>query len=176
MDCATARRENPPVTEILPARGAGDLKALRELFREYAQGVAEPCCFAGFERELTGLPGEYAPPRGALLLARDGRSAAGCVALRREDDHSGEMKRLYVRAPWRGRGLGRALALAAIAAARGAGYRRLLLDTLPKMTEAIALYRSLGFQPTGPYSATPTPGALCFALSLAQPGHRGGTN
>jgi len=153
--------------EILAAGSAEELDAVRALFREYAQGVAEPCCFAGFERELAGLPGEYAPPPGALLLARDGSDAAGCVALRRHDPESGEMKRLYVRAPWRGAGLGRALGLAAIGAAREAGYARLLLDTLPKMTEAIALYGTLGFRPTGPYSATPTPGAIFFELPLA---------
>jgi len=168
MDGATARRENAFMVEILAARGADDLDVIRALFREYAEGVGEPCCFAGFERELAGLPGEYAPPQGALILARDGSAAAGCVALRRQDAERGEMKRLYVRARWRGTGLGRALALAAIGAAREAGYARLVLDTLPKMSEAIALYRTLGFKPSGPYSATPTPGAIFYELSLTE--------
>jgi GNAT superfamily N-acetyltransferase len=152
--------------EILAARTASDIEIARILFREYEQGVAEPCCFAGFERELAALPGEYAPPGGALLLARDSGGDAGCVALRRLDAARGEMKRLYVRGGRRGSGLGRSLALAAIEAARGAGYSRLVLDTLPKMTEAIALYNALGFAPTGPYSSTPTPGAIFFQLSL----------
>jgi GNAT superfamily N-acetyltransferase len=154
------------MARILDARTAADLDSVRILFREYAQGVAEPCCFAGFESELAALPGDYAPPAGALLLARDAAGDAGCVALRRLDAARGEMKRLYVRGDRRGSGLGRELALAAIAAARTAGYKGVVLDTLPKMSEAIALYRSLGFAPTGPYSAAPTPGAIFFQLTL----------
>ena len=152
--------------EILAAQSPAEIASVRTLFREYERGVAEPCCFAGFERELAALPGEYLPPAGALLLARDAAGDAGCVALRRLDAGRGEMKRLYVRGDRRGSGLGRALALAAIEAARRAGYNCLMLDTLPKMTEAIALYRALGFTPTGPYSATPTPGAVFFQLKL----------
>jgi len=156
--------------QIVPADSADDVECVRVLFREYAQGVAEPCCFAGFEQELAALPGEYALPAGSLLLARDGAGAAGCVALRPLDARSAEMKRLYVRAQYRGAGLGRALATAAIGAAREAGYARIVLDTLPKMVEAIALYRALGFRPTGPYSAAPTPGAIFFELSLRKTG------
>jgi ribosomal protein S18 acetylase RimI-like enzyme len=152
--------------QIAQARSADDLECVRTLFREYAQGVAAPCCFADFERELAGLPGEYAPPAGGLFLARDGAGAAGCVALRALDSRSAEMKRLYVRAQHRGAGLGRALAAAALATAREARYARMVLDTLPKMTEAIMLYRSLGFRPTGPYSPAPTPGAIFFELEL----------
>lgn len=154
------------MAQILDARTASDLDSVRALFREYEQGVAEPCCFAGFEKELAALPGDYAPPAGALLLARDAAGDGGCVALRRLDAARGEIKRLYVRSDRRGGGLGRELALAAIAAARKAGYKGLVLDTLPKMTEAIALYRALGFSPTGPYSAAPTPGAIFFQLTL----------
>jgi ribosomal protein S18 acetylase RimI-like enzyme len=155
------------MAQIVYVRTASDLDSVRALFREYADGVAEPCCFVGFERELAALPGDYAPPSGALLLARDAAGDAGCVALRRLDAARGEMKRLYVRSDRRGSGLGRELASAAIAAARGAGYSGMVLDTLPGMTEAIALYRSLGFTPTGPYSAEPTPGAIFFQLSLS---------
>ena len=157
------------------ASSARDLDDARVLFREYADGVAEPCCFASFEQELAGLPGEYAPPGGALLLARvntrglagDGVVAVGCVALRRHDPSSGEMKRLYVRDRYRGSGLGRRLAGDVIGECRKRGYARLLLDTLPKMTEAIALYRSLGFRETEPYSSAPTPGAIFFELKLS---------
>lgn len=152
--------------QIFPARDAADIESARRLFREYAEWVAEPCCFASFEQELAGLPGEYAPPAGALLLARGEAGAAGCVALRRLDAGSAEMKRLYVRAQYRRARLGRALAAAAIGAARAAGYRRLLLDTLPKMDEAIALYRALGFRARGAYSGSPTPGAIFFELGL----------
>ena len=121
--------------------------------------VDEPCCFVDFERELASLPGEY-----RLFLADD---AAGCVAVRLLDPQTAEMKRLYVRAAHRGKGLGRALAEAAITAAREAGCARIVLDTLPKMAEAQGLYRTLRFRPIAPYLKNPTPGALCFELSLS---------
>ena len=139
---------------------------MRALFREYERWVDEPCCFASFERELAELPGEYGPPAGLLLLAHEDGVPAGCVALRPLDGDNCEMKRLYVRPAYRGRGLGRRLAEAVVGAARAAGCRVLLLDTLPKMTPAIALYGALGFVPRGPYAAAPTPGALFFELRL----------
>ncbi len=152
--------------EIAPA-GAADLDEIRAMFREYSALVAEALCFQGFDQELESLPGAYAPPSGALLIARDGAAAAGCVALRRIDARTGEMKRMYVREAWRGKGVGRRLALAVIAEAKRRGHARLVLDTLPKLGAAIALYRDLGFRETGPYLASPTPGALCFELSLS---------
>jgi len=129
--------------------------------------VAEALCFQNFDQELAALPGEYAPPGGALLIARDADVAAGCVALRRLDAGTGEIKRMYVRERYRGSGLGRRLALAAIEEARKRSYTRVLLDTLPKLAPAIALYRDLGFRETGPYLACPTPGALCFELRIS---------
>ncbi len=152
--------------EIAPA-GAADLDEIRAMFREYSALVAEALCFQGFDQELESLPGAYAPPSGALLIARDGAAAAGCVALRRIDARTGEMKRMYVREAWRGKGVGRRLALAVIAEAKRRGHARLVLDTLPKLGAAIALYRDLGFRETGPYLARPTPGALCFELSIS---------
>jgi len=137
------------------------------LFREYAGLVAEALCFQDFDRELAVLPGAYAPPGGVLLIARDADAAAGCVALRRLDAGSGEMKRMYVRERYRGGGLGRRLATEVIEEARKRKYARLVLDTLPKLAPAIALYRDLGFRETGPYLASPTPGALCFELRLS---------
>ena len=129
--------------------------------------MAEALCFQNYDAELAALPGDYAPPGGALLIARDGQGAVGCVGLRRHDAQSGEMKRMYVRDRGRGSGLGRSLALAVIEEARRRSYRRLLMDTLPKLTAAIALYRSLGFREIGPYLSCPTPGAICFELSLS---------
>ena len=137
------------------------------LFGEYAVLVAEALCFQNFDAELAALPGEYAPPGGVLLIARDGDAPAGCVALRRLDAGSGEMKRMYVREAYRGSGLGRRLAVAVIEEARKRGYTRVLLDTLPKLAPAIALYRDLGFRKTAPCLASPTPGALCFELRLS---------
>ena len=166
LDGAPRSRENRGMLELRQATSPADIEAVRALFREYERWVDEPCCFATFEQEVEALPGEYAPPAGRLFLAEEAGASAGCVALRRLDAQAGEMKRLYVRPPFQGRGLGRRLATEVIAAARQAGYTRLLLDTLPKMASAIALYRALGFAPCGPYSAAPTPGAIFFELQL----------
>jgi ribosomal protein S18 acetylase RimI-like enzyme len=136
---------------LVEATGPAEVGAVRELFAEYARGVGEPCCFEDFEAYK-------------LFLLDD---AAGCVALRILDARTAEMKRLYVRDRHRGRGLGRALAQAAIAAARAAGCERIVLDTLPKMKEAQALYAALGFRRIEPYLPVPTPGALCFELRLS---------
>ncbi|MEO8143311.1 MAG: GNAT family N-acetyltransferase [Betaproteobacteria bacterium] len=152
---------------IAPASSARDIADVRMLCREYAGLVAEALCFQNFDQELDALPGEYAPPGGALLIARDAGAAAGCVALRRIDAGTGEMKRMYVRESCRGSGLGRKLALAIIEEARQRKCSRIVLDTLPKLVAAVALYRDLGFRETGPYLASPTPGALCFELRLA---------
>jgi GNAT superfamily N-acetyltransferase len=154
------------VPEIAPARPQ-DIEEARTLFREYAALVEEALCFQNFDRELAALPGEYAAPHGALLVARDAAALAGCVALRRLDGTTGEMKRMYVRGAYRGAGLGRGLALAVIDEARRRRFRRLVLDTLPKLAPAIALYRDLGFREVGPYLPRPTPGALCFELRLS---------
>jgi putative acetyltransferase len=152
---------------IVPASTVKDVADARILFGEYSGLVAEALCFQNFDAELEALPGDYAPPAGVLLIARDGEAAAGCVALRRIDPGTGEMKRMYVRERYRGSGLGRRLAAEVIEAAKQRKYRRMVLDTLPKLTTAIALYRDLGFRETGPYLASPTPGALCFELRLS---------
>jgi GNAT superfamily N-acetyltransferase len=154
------------VLNIAPA-SPHDIPAVRLLFGEYAELVAEALCFQNFDREMEALPGAYAPPGGALLIAREGAAAAGCVALRQLDDATGEMKRMYVRERYRGSGLGRRLAVAVIEQAKSRNYARLMLDTLPKLASAIALYRDLGFRECGPYLPAPTPGALCFELRLS---------
>jgi GNAT superfamily N-acetyltransferase len=155
------------VLKIVPATTAQDLTDVRILFGEYAGLVAEALCFQNFDEELEALPGAYAAPAGVLLIARDGDAAAGCVALRRLDAGTAEMKRMYVRETHRGTGLGRTLAVAVIEQARKRRHRRIVLDTLPKLTTAIALYRDLGFRECGPYLPAPTPGALCFELRLS---------
>ena len=147
------------MARLVEATGPAQVAVVRGLFAEYARLVDEPCCFADFEAELASLPGEY-----KLFLLED---AAGCVAVRFLDPQTAEMKRLYVRDAHRGKGLGRVLAEAAITAARQAGCARIVLDTLPKMNEAQALYRTLRFRPIAPYLKNPTPGALCFELSLS---------
>ncbi len=152
--------------KIVPATTAQDLEEVRILFGEYSSLVAEALCFQNFDQELEALPGEYAPPGGALLIARDKDAAAGCVALRQLDAGTGEMKRMYVCEAHRGSGLGRRLAVAVIDEARKRNYGRVVLDTLPKLAPAIALYRDLGFRETDPYLASPTPGAICFELRI----------
>jgi GNAT superfamily N-acetyltransferase len=154
------------VLKIAPA-GAQDLQDIRTLFGEYSGLVAEAVCFQNFGAEVESLPGAYAPPSGALLIAREGPTPAGCVALRQLDAGRCEMKRMYVRSQYRGSGLGRRLALAIIGEAKSRAYGRMYLDTLPKLTTAIALYKDLGFRESGPYLEAPTPGALCFELSLS---------
>jgi putative acetyltransferase len=146
------------MARLVEATRAEQVAMVRGLFAEYARLVDEPACFVGFERELEALPGEY-----RLLLAE---AAAGCVAVRLLDAGTAEMKRLYVRSAHRGKGLGRVLAQAAIDVAREAGCARIVLDTLPKMREAQALYALLGFTRIEPYLREPTPGALCYELKL----------
>jgi ribosomal protein S18 acetylase RimI-like enzyme len=156
-----------PLGEIGPARAPEDLTLVRSLFEEYAQSLGFDLSFQDFARELQSLPGDYASPGGAILLAREGDLVLGCVALRPMGQGVCEMKRLFVRPAARGRALGRGLAEAVIAEAAAKGYRRMRLDTVPAMIEAIALYRSLGFRPIEPYRANPIPGALFFEKVLA---------
>jgi len=148
-----------------------DRPAIVALLREYEARVDVSLCFQNFEAELAGLPGDYAPPRGQMLLARDaqGEGLLGMVALRpmRDGPELCEMKRLYVRPSARGLGLGRELALTAMAEARRLGYGRMCLDTLPSMSEARALYRSLGFRQTG--TSKTEPAVLLFERDLAPP-------
>ena len=155
---------------ISHATSDGDIAAVAALFAAYAASLSVDLCFQGFDAELAGLPGDYAPPRGALLVARDGTGAAiGCAALRPLGANGiAEMKRLYVAPAGRRLGLGKALLAAILAAARQAGYAEIRLDTLPEMTAAQALYRSAGFEDAAPYYATPIGGTLFMRRSLAE--------
>jgi putative acetyltransferase len=139
----------------------------RELFLEYAQSLGFSLCFQNFDKELATLPGDYAPPDGRLLLAEYEGQLAACVALHQIGFEVCEMKRLYLRPQFRGKGLGRALADRIIAEARQIGYRRMRLDTVePVMQDAVAMYRRLGFQEIAPYCANPIAGALYMELPL----------
>lgn len=166
-----ARHSAPrPAVELAAPEGAAALDEVRTIFREYAAQLNVDLCFQQFDEELATLPGEYAPPRGALLLARVDGELAGCCALRPLDaadyPNAAEMKRLYVRNAFRGFGLGRQLAEATLDAARQAGYACVLLDTLDDMEAARALYEELGFQEIPPYYHNPVAGAHYLKADL----------
>jgi len=153
---------------LRPARSAADIATAAMLFRAYADALGVDLGFQGFDAELAGLPGKYAPPKGELLLAEAADGAAlGCVALRPfEDEGFCEMKRLYVRPEARRLGVGHALVAAIIAAAETVGYREMRLDSLPSMAEAMALYRRFGFGEIAPYYHNPVAGTVYLALRL----------
>jgi putative acetyltransferase len=159
-----------PTIRLTTPASADELQALREIFREYADGLGVDLCFQQFDEELAGLPGEYAAPRGALLLATVDGAVAGCCALRPLDStdypNAAEMKRLYVRKAFRGFGLGRQLAEAILDAARQSGYACVLLDTLDDMEAARALYDELGFEDIPPYYHNPIAGAHYLKADL----------
>jgi putative acetyltransferase len=165
-----------PVVEIVHVASHGDVEHARELFREYAAALGVDLCFQNFEAELAGLPGDYAAPRGALLLARVDGLPAGCVAMRPlpDADHTNacEMKRLYVRRAYRRLGLGRQLAQQLMDLATQAGYSCMLLDTLDDMETARGLYQTLGFEEIAPYYFNPIPGAHYLKVMLQAVGPR----
>lgn len=153
--------------KIVQAESTEDVEQARKLFREYEAWVGINLCFQNFEQEVAELPGRYAPPLGRLWLAFDDEELVGCIALRKIGEGVCEMKRLYLRLQARGRGIGRQLALRIVDEARGIGYERMRLDTLPgKMDGAIAIYRSLGFREIEAYYSNPVEDVLFMELVL----------
>ena len=152
--------------ELREASSPEDVATCRELFLEYQRSLGVSLCFQGFDAELAALPGDYAPPRGRLILALAGGKPAGCVAVRPLFHRDAEMKRLYVRPSYRGAGLGKLLAQRAMAEARALGYESLKLDTLPQMKAAQRMYEKLGFRDTAPYNDNPVGGVRFLALDL----------
>jgi ribosomal protein S18 acetylase RimI-like enzyme len=159
-----------PTAQLRTPVNDEDWSATRAIFQEYAASLKIDLCFQGFEDELMSLPGEYAEPRGALLLACVDGVVAGCCALRPLDtsdySNAAEMKRLYVRPAFRGLGLGRELSEAILDAARQAGYSCVLLDTLDDMESARALYEDLGFEEIPPYYHNPIAGAHYLKVDI----------
>jgi putative acetyltransferase len=161
---------NKPIISISTPVLTAELKATSDIFREYAVSLDFDLCFQDFESEIANLPGDYAPPRGALLIAKVDGAIAGCCALRPLDSsdyvNAAEMKRLYVRPAFRGLGLGRQLADAILDAARMSGYGSVLLDTLDDMDIARAMYEELGFKEIPPYYHNPLAGAHYLKVYL----------
>lgn len=151
---------------LVPVQSRVQVAIARELFREYADAIGIDLEYQGFTAELATLPSPYTPPHGTLLIAQIDNETAGCVALRRLDDATGEMKRLYVRPAFRGHGLGKCLVEAVIQAARSAGYTALRLDTLASMETALGLYRKLGFIEISAYNSGYLPGTQFYELRL----------
>jgi ribosomal protein S18 acetylase RimI-like enzyme len=139
---------------------------VHELFVEYVHSLDVDLSFQNIEHELQNIQGEYGPPSGSVLLALYGEQAAGCVALRKWDEHVCEMKRLYVQPDFNGKGIGRKLASSIIDEAKNLGYHFMRLDTLPTMEQAISLYRSLGFYSIEPYRFNPVEGTKYMELKL----------
>ena len=161
------RTKAPRSFRLLAAASPKDLLWARELFREYAATLGFALDFQGFEEEMAALPGEYAEPRGTIVLAFAGEEPVGCVALRPlEEAGVCEMKRMYGRPAARGRGLGRMLGERVMDDARARGYHVMRLDTIDTMMPAIALYEDLGFRTIEPYRFNPIPGALYFEADL----------
>jgi ribosomal protein S18 acetylase RimI-like enzyme len=153
---------------IIHAQTEDHYRRVRELFQQYADSLGFDLEFQGFSRELATLPGEYAPPKGCILLAEIAEEIVGCVALRPLEKRICEMKRLYVVPGYRNRKIGRALAEAVIDRARTCGYERMRLDTIESMTAAQALYHSLGFRSIKPYRYNPLNNPSYFELDLRQ--------
>jgi GNAT superfamily N-acetyltransferase len=151
---------------IVAARSKFELTSAAALFRAYAKSLPVDLAPQGFSQELASLPGVYAPPAGELLLAKRGDHVLGCIALKPLKPKVAEIKRLFVRPQARGKGVGKALIQAAIAAARQAGYGEIKLDTLPEMEGAIALYKSAGFSAIPPYGSYPYPGLVTLGKKL----------
>jgi ribosomal protein S18 acetylase RimI-like enzyme len=153
---------------LKPAEDNSMIQSVKKLFLEYAESLNFNLCFQNFEKELAGLPGEYAKPDGRLLLLYYDNDPVGCVALRRENDKISEMKRLYVMPEYRGKGFGRKLAFEVIRQAKEIGYERMKLDTVTSMKEAIKLYREIGFTEVSAYRYNPVEGAIYMELNLLE--------
>lgn len=163
-----------PTIELRVPAGAALIDDTRAIFQEYALQLGVDLCFQGFEEELRSLPGDYAEPGGAVLLAFVDGALAGCGAFRPLHDvdyaNACEMKRLYVRRAFRRFGLGRLLARQLMDRAIEAGYSTMLLDTLDDMEAARNLYETLGFVEIPPYYFNPVPGAHYLKVDLRLPG------
>jgi GNAT superfamily N-acetyltransferase len=163
---ARFRPHESRMVEIRQARFPDDRASVLDIFTEFVNSPSVSLDFQGNEADFAALPGKYAPPGGAILLAWHEGRVAGCVAMRPVDGAICEMKRLYVRPFGRGLGLGRSLAEAIVSTARDAGYAEMRLDVLPEFVRARAIYAALGFSPAEPVAHNPVPGTEFLGLAL----------
>jgi putative acetyltransferase len=164
----TYERDRIAGLRMTQASSPAQIAQVRELFLEHAKSLGFSSCFQSFDQELAGLPGDYSPPDGRLLIAEYEGEIAGCVALHKLEPGICEMKRLYLRPAFRRKGLGRRLAETILNEAHSAGYQRLRLDTVERMMrDAVGLYRALGFREIAPYRANPMEGTLYMELVLS---------
>lgn len=154
------------MVRIIPAATSEHLETVRQLFTEYREVIGAPCCLQHLDEELISLPGNYSPPGGRLLLAICAGQPTGCVALRPLSALICEIKRLYVKTAWQGKGIGKTLLTAVLAAARDSGYTCARLDTLSSMQAAIHLYRSMGFKDIARYNDNTLAEALFMEYQL----------
>jgi GNAT superfamily N-acetyltransferase len=160
------------VLRLTQATTKNDLDQARELFNEYEASLGISLCFQNFGEELANLPGDYAPPRGRLLVAREFDQLAGCVAMRPVDQTTCEKKRLFLRPAYRSRGLGRVLVEAIIEEARKIGYTHMRLDTITdRLGRAVELYKSMGFVEIEPYYHSPVDTTKFMELDLVSTKH-----
>jgi ribosomal protein S18 acetylase RimI-like enzyme len=152
--------------QILNVQSADQIEMIRTLFLEYAQSLDFNLCFQSFDEELASLPGKYAEPEGKLLIAIVDDQPAGCIAMRKLDNETCEMKRLWVQPPFRGRGIGEALVRSVMALAKP-NYKKMRLDTVASsMASAVKLYKALGFHEIKPYTHNPVTGAMFMECDL----------
>jgi putative acetyltransferase len=151
---------------LLKPNSAAEWREARRLVEEYASSLNLDLSFQNFAQELEHFEDEYSAPCGAFLLARQQGTYVGCVGLRKFSGAAGEIKRLYVAPRARGLGLGEMLVRHIVDEGRQLEYARLVLDTLPSMLEAQALYQRLGFKPVAPYRYNPIAGTAYLELQL----------
>ncbi len=153
--------------EIIYAKTDEEVQTAKMLFEEYAEWLGMDLGFQNFQEELVSMPGKYAGPAGGLLIAKYDGEIAGCGAVRKLEDGVCEMKRLFVREKFRGKGIGKALAERIVAEARKIGYKKMRLDTDgQRMFKAMAIYKSMGFVEIEAYYHNPYDGVVYLELEL----------
>ena len=137
-----------------------------QLFREYASSLEIDLAFQDFAKELTIIAVQYNKPAGALILAYSGNEAVGCAAVRKLDDETAELKRMYVKPQFRRLKIAQKLLQLSLDIARDLHYKKIRLDTIPSMTSAQKLYLSNGFYIIEPYRFNPVEGAIYMERRL----------